>query len=83
MPKYPYENRLLSRLYDDQNPDLQLTAAKKAGCRKIFTDKATGAHVEGPELAKCPRLSRPGMYHGLKLDRLAACRMILSACSMI
>ena len=38
---------------DDQNPDLQLAALKRAGCRKIFTDKATGAHVKRPELAKC------------------------------
>src|SRR6266700_6675005 len=38
---------------DDQNPDLQLTALKRAGCTRIFTDKATGAHVKRPELEKC------------------------------
>ena len=26
---------------EDQNPDLQLTTLKQAGCSKIFTDKAT------------------------------------------
>lgn len=36
----------------DQNPDLQLTALKQAGCERIFTDKATGAHVQRPELKK-------------------------------
>ena len=36
-----------------QNPDLQLTALKQAGCTRLFTDKATGAHVKRPELTKC------------------------------
>lgn len=35
---------------DDQNPDLQLAALKRAGCKRIFTDKASGAHVTRPEL---------------------------------
>ena len=38
---------------DDQNPDLQLAALKRAGCKRIFTDKASGAHVTRPELTKC------------------------------
>lgn len=38
---------------DDQNPDLQVVALKKAGCKRIFIDKATGVHVKWPELAKC------------------------------
>ena len=37
----------------DQNPDLQLAALKRAGCKRIFTDTATGEHVKRPELAKC------------------------------
>ena len=44
---------------DDQNSDLQLTALKKADCRKIFTDKATGAHVKRPELEKCLKALKP------------------------
>lgn len=38
---------------EDQNPDLQLAALKQAGCKRIFTDKATGAHVKLAELMKC------------------------------
>src|SRR6266852_6345026 len=38
---------------DDQNPDLQLTALKRAGCKRTFTDKASGAHVKRLHLTKC------------------------------
>ena len=38
---------------EDQNPDLQLVALKKVGCKGIFTDKATGAHVNRMELNRC------------------------------
>ncbi len=56
---------------DDQNPDLQLTALKKADCRKIFTDKATGAHVKRPELEKCLKELKAGdVLVVWKLDRL-------------
>ena len=39
---------------EDQNPDLQLTALKRAGCGKIFTDKATGTNAKRPALGKVP-----------------------------
>jgi DNA invertase Pin-like site-specific DNA recombinase len=56
---------------DDQNPDLQLAALKKAGCKKIFTDKATGAHAKRPELAKCLKTLKAGDALVVwKLDRL-------------
>ena len=56
---------------DDQNPDLQLSALKRAGCRKIFTDKATGAHVKRPELEKCLKALTAGdTLIVWKLDRL-------------
>ena len=56
---------------DDQNPDLQLTALKRAGCKKIFTDKATGAHVKRPELGKCLKALKAGdVLIVWKLDRL-------------
>jgi DNA invertase Pin-like site-specific DNA recombinase len=56
---------------DDQNPDLQLGALKRAGCRKIFTDKASGAHVTRPELTKCLKALNAGdTLIVWKLDRL-------------
>lgn len=56
---------------DDQNPDLQLTALKRVGCKKIFTDKATGANVKRPELAKCLKALKAGdALIVWKLDRL-------------
>ena len=56
---------------DDQNPDLQLTALKRAGCKRIFTDKATGAHVKRPELATCLKALTTGDTLVVwKLDRL-------------
>ncbi len=56
---------------EDQNPDLQLTALKRAGCDKIFTDKATGTNAERPALAKCLKALKAGdMLTVWKLDRL-------------
>src|SRR2546428_2218540 len=56
---------------DDQNPDLQLSALKRAGCKRIFTDKATGEHVKRPELAKCLKALKAGdILVVWKLDRL-------------
>ena len=56
---------------DDQNPDLQLAALKAAGCEKVYTDKATGANVKRPELAKCLKALAAGdTLIVWKLDRL-------------
>ena len=56
---------------EDQNPDLQLAALKQAGCKRVFTDKATGAHVKRPELAKCLKtLAKDDTLVVWKLDRL-------------
>ena len=56
---------------EDQNPNLQLAALKKAGCKRVFTDKATGAHVKRPELAKCLKaLAKDDTLVVWKLDRL-------------
>ena len=56
---------------DDQNPDLQLAALKQAGCKRIFTDKASGAYVTRPELTKCLKALNAGdTLIVWKLDRL-------------
>jgi DNA invertase Pin-like site-specific DNA recombinase len=56
---------------DDQNPDLQLTALKAAGCEKLFTDKATGANIKRPKLAQCLKALEAGdTLIVWKLDRL-------------
>ena len=56
---------------EDQNPDLQLAALQQAGCNRVFTDKATGAHVQRPELAKCLKtLAQGDTLIVWKLDRL-------------
>ena len=56
---------------DDQNPDLQLAALRLEGCERIFTDKATGAHVKRPALAKCLKILKDGdTLIVWKLDRL-------------
>jgi DNA invertase Pin-like site-specific DNA recombinase len=56
---------------EDQNPDLQLAALQQAGCKRVFTDKATGAHVKRPELAKCLKtLAQGDTLIVWKLDRL-------------
>jgi DNA invertase Pin-like site-specific DNA recombinase len=45
---------------EDQNLDLQLAALKRAWCKRVFTDTATGAHVKRPELAKCFKALKEG-----------------------
>ena len=36
----------------DQSPELQLDALRRAGCEKVFTEKASGAKDDRPELAR-------------------------------
>jgi predicted site-specific integrase-resolvase len=44
----------------DQNLELQLDALNKAGCKRIFTDKLSGAQVERPGLKRrCPTCAKP------------------------
>ncbi len=56
---------------DDQNLDLQIAALKKAGCRRIYTDRISGAATKRPDLDKCLADLKAGdMLTVCKLDRL-------------
>lgn len=56
---------------DDQNPAMQLAALKKAGCKTVFKDEVTGAHVKRPALARClKKLETGDTLIVWKLDRL-------------
>ena len=56
---------------DEQSLDPQLDALKKAGCRRVFTDRASSVRVERPGLADAVSHLRPGdILVVWKLDRL-------------
>src|SRR3546814_21008666 len=57
----------------DQNPELQLDALRRAGCERVFTEKASGARDDRPELARILEdVLRAGATLVVwKLDRLA------------
>src|SRR5512139_747052 len=56
----------------DQDPALQLDALKGAGCGKVFTEKASGAQRERPQLRAALDYMRSGDTLVVwKLDRLA------------
>jgi DNA invertase Pin-like site-specific DNA recombinase len=57
----------------DQNPDLQLDALRRAGCEKIYTERASGAREDRPELARvlADVLRSGDTLVVWKLDRLA------------
>nr|WP_321170158.1 recombinase family protein [Sphingomonas aurantiaca] len=55
----------------DQDLTLQMDALAKAGCEKVFTDKASGAKIDRPGLAEALRFARAGDCVVVwKLDRL-------------
>lgn len=56
----------------DQNPELQLDALRKAGCEKIFTEKASGTQQDRAQLKAALEYVRAGDTLVVwKLDRLA------------
>src|SRR5271156_4750852 len=56
---------------EDQNPAMQLAALKKAGCKTVFKDEVTGAHVNRPAPARCLKALETGDTLTVwKLDRL-------------
>lgn len=57
---------------DDQTTDLQLDALAKAGCEQVFTEKASGAQRDRPQLKAALKYARKGDTIVVwKLDRLA------------
>jgi DNA invertase Pin-like site-specific DNA recombinase len=57
---------------EDQKPALQLDALRQAGCEKLFTEKASGAQRERPQLQAALDYLRQGDTLVVwKLDRLA------------
>ncbi|MGN6867077.1 MAG: recombinase family protein [Solirubrobacteraceae bacterium] len=55
----------------DQEPALQLDALQAAGCARVFCDRASGANVDRPELARAFDFLRAGDTLAVwKLDRL-------------
>ena len=56
----------------DQNPDLQIDALKSEGCERIFTEKASGAQRNRPQLNAALEYLRGGDTLVVwRLDRLA------------
>lgn len=57
---------------DDQSPNLQLDALRKAGCQRIFTDHGvSGAATKRPQLDRCLRILKSGdVLVVYRLDRL-------------
>jgi DNA invertase Pin-like site-specific DNA recombinase len=56
---------------ENQNPAMQLAALKKAGCKTVFKDEVTGAHVNRPALTRCLKTLQTGdTLIVWKLDRL-------------
>ena len=56
---------------DDQDTDAQTASLRKAGCERVFTEKASGGRWDRPELAKALEQLRAGdVLVVWKLDRL-------------
>ena len=56
---------------EDQNLELQLTALKKVGCRRIFTDKISGVNTDRPGIKEAlSHLRETDTLVVWKLDRL-------------
>src|SRR5215469_533940 len=66
-----YRYALISTI--DQNPDMQLKALQRAGCKKVFKDEGiSGSTVKRPALLRCLKALDDGDTLTVwKLDRLA------------
>lgn len=69
----------------DQNPELQQDALTKAGCEKVFTEKASGAQRDRPQLKAALEYMRSGDTLVVwKLDRLArSLRQLIETVDML
>lgn len=57
---------------DSQSVDMQIAELEKAGCERIFTETASGAQADRPQLAETLKFAREGdVIVVWKLDRLA------------
>lgn len=57
---------------DEQSLDMQIDALKESGCEKVFTETASGAQRDRPELKRALEYARPGDTIVVwRLDRLA------------
>jgi DNA invertase Pin-like site-specific DNA recombinase len=55
----------------DQNLEMQLDSLQKAGCEKVFQEKASGIKSDRPQLAAMQQILREGdVIYIYKLDRL-------------
>jgi DNA invertase Pin-like site-specific DNA recombinase len=45
---------------EGQNPAMRLAALKKVGCKTVFKDKVSGAHVKRPALTRCLKALQTG-----------------------
>ena len=65
----------------DQSPELQLEALRRAGCERVFTERASGARDDRPELARVVGdvLRAGDTLVVWKLDRLARSLKMLIA----
>jgi len=68
----------------EQNLELQINALQAAGCKKIFTEKASGVQRDRPELKAALEYMRANEDDTLvvwKLDRLArSLRQLIGRC---
>ena len=69
----------------DQTPELQLSALRRAGCDRIFTETISGAALHRPELAAALSYARNGDRLVVwKLDRLArSLRQLIDTADML
>lgn len=70
---------------EEQSLDIQLTALRKAGCKKIFQEKVSGTKWDRPELHKMLGVIDPGdIVIVWRLDRLArSTKMLLEIADRI